>query len=136
MADGHLSKCKECQKSATKAARDANPDYYKAYDKGRANDPKRVQARKDYARTDAGLAATSAAKARYIVNNPLKRAAHILVRNALRAGKLVQSKVYEACDGTHKIEGHHDNYLEPLVVRWLCEACHKQWHRDNKAVYA
>jgi hypothetical protein len=26
------------------------------------------------------------------------------------------------------IHAHHDNYHEPLNVRWLCTRCHKQWH--------
>lgn len=24
---------------------------------------------------------------------------------------------------------------EPLEVRWLCEACHTEWHKNNKPIY-
>ena len=28
-------------------------------------------------------------------------------------------------------EAHHDNYDEPLKVRWLCFKHHRQWHREH-----
>jgi transposase-like protein len=27
---------------------------------------------------------------------------------------------------------HHDDYDQPLQVRWLCPACHRQHHKETK----
>jgi len=40
----------------------------------------------------------------------------------------------EVC-GALFTEGHHDDYNYPLVVRWLCIQCHKDWHRENTPIY-
>jgi transposase-like protein len=65
----------------------------------------------------------------------MKYAAHVIVRNAIRNGKFTQANNCSVCDSTEKIEGHHDDYTKPLEVRWLCEKCHKEWHRHNKPIY-
>lgn len=136
MLDGHLGKCKECQRSASRAARATNIDAYREYDRKRGGNPDRVAARKEYAKTDDGRLAGNKAKAAYSDRHPLRKAAHILTGNAIRDGRLVKPEAYESCGSTVKIEGHHDDYTKPLDVRWLCECCHKRWHRNNKPVYA
>jgi len=113
--DGLAHKCKECQKE---------------YDKKRLRDPKRMKMRRDYQKTENGKAAHNRATARWIEKNTIKRAAHIMVGNAIRDGKLTVLPC-EVCFSTHGIHGHHDDYSRPLDVRWLCTTCHSLWHRDN-----
>jgi|SRR5215472_1854332 len=47
-------------------------------------------------------------------------------RRARRLGKL-QPETCECC-GTAKVEMHHDDYTQPLQVRWLCKRCHVDLH--------
>lgn len=61
---------------------------------------------------------------------------------ALRKG-IVEKKTHcEECgstglfkDGRSAIQAHHDNYNEPLKVRWLCQKCHHLWHKTHKAIF-
>lgn len=135
MADGHLGKCKECQKAATRANREENIEYYRDYDKSRAMLPHRVKARLDYLETDDGKKARKRAASNYRCKHPKARAAHIIVGNAVRDGILIRPQAYESCGYTGKIEGHHDDYTKPLSVTWLCIPCHKAWHRTNSPIF-
>jgi len=135
MADGHLNKCIPCVKSRVKKHREANLEKIKAYDKARSNQPHRIQARKDYMQTDAGKKTKKKAIDAYHKRYPMKYAAQIITRNYVRDGKLIPATSCSVCSGTKKIEGHHDDYTKPLEVRWLCESCHKDWHRNNKPIY-
>ena len=36
----------------------------------------------------------------------------------------------EIC-GVEKAEAHHDDYNEPLKIRWLCFKCHRNWHKEH-----
>jgi len=135
MADGHLNKCAECVKSRVTKHREANLEKIQAYDKMRSKKPHRLQAIKDYAKTEAGKITRKKAGAAYIKRYPMKYAAHVLFGNAVRAGRIEKKSECSVCGSTEKIEGHHDDYTKPLDVRWLCEKCHKQWHRENKPIY-
>lgn len=127
--DGLSPKCKCCSS---------------AYDKSRANDPKRVKSRECYALTADGKEAAERAKNKWAANNkgkiyestklyreryPIKHKAHGMIAYAIKTGNLV-SKECEVC-GNKKTHAHHDDYSEPLNVRWLCDTHHKQWHAKN-----
>lgn len=67
--------------------------------------------------------------------------AHDLVETAIGNGSLVRPSLCSVCagggfmtDGRTVIQAHHDDYNKPLEVRWLCQRCHHEWHRNNKAV--
>lgn len=112
MKDGHLNKCKECTKNDAVNTRKANIDYYREYDRKRGN------------RQSDGY--TAEYRAKY----PNKYKAHCMVNNAIRGGKLFPEPC-EVCFCTHDLHAHHDDYLKPLNVRWLCAAHHSQWHKEN-----
>lgn len=114
--DGLAHKCRSCQKE---------------YDKARLNDPGRMKARRDYQKTENGKLRHKLANKDWINRNQIKRAAHIMVSNAVRDGKLEKSDSCQKCGSTQRVEGHHDDYSRPLVVRWLCRDCHSQWHEKN-----
>lgn len=50
--------------------------------------------------------------------NPSKYDAHLAVQRALKAGEL-EKLTCEVC-GIEAVDAHHDQYNEPLRVRWLC----------------
>lgn len=135
MADGHLNKCIDCVKSRVLKHREKNIERIREYDRQRGMLPHRVQERKEYAKTEQGKAAKKRAMQNYHERYPMKYAAHVIFRNAVRDGKV--QRVYECsvCGSTEKVEGHHDDYTKPLDVRWLCEKCHKQWHKHNEPIY-
>jgi hypothetical protein len=64
---------------------------------------------------------------RWIKRNPLKRAAQVMVNNAVRDGRLLKTPC-EACGSASHIQAHHEDYSNPLEVNWLCRSCHVQVH--------
>ena len=114
MKDGHVNKCKSCNKKDVAKHRLANIDKIRKYDRERGNNQPPGYVKE------------------WRKNNPLKYKAHNLVNNQIRAGNLI-SRPCEKC-GQIKTVAHHDDYNYPLEVRWLCQAHHKQWHVHNKAI--
>jgi len=69
-----------------------------------------------------------------------KRVQHI-VEKAIKKGALVNPNKCSACesenvfkDGRSGIQAHHCDYDNPLDVMWLCQPCHHNWHKENKAI--
>lgn len=63
------------------------------------------------------------------------------LEKALDRGDIAKPDACERCgskgrmrDGRSSIQAHHDDYNKPLAVRWLCQKCHHDWHRDNHAI--
>lgn len=111
MADGHVNKCKECNKRDVTDNRKGKIDYYRDYDRERGS-------RKTLEDTQ-----------KYRSENPKKYKAHSAVNYALRSGKLVKQPC-EICDriDTH---AHHCDYNKPLEVMWLCPVHHVEWHQKH-----
>lgn len=113
MADGHVNKCKECNKRDVAVNYSKKREQYAKYERERFKRPERKEQHKKYFR-----------KRREIF--PSKVKAHYTTTNAIRDGKLVR-KPCEVC-GEKKVEAHHHDYNKPLDVRWLCRAHHLEVH--------
>lgn len=64
----------------------------------------------------------------WIKKNPKKRKAHLILRNAVKRGKIIKSTICMKCRGEFKLSAHHNDYTKPLEVEWLCSSCHKLKH--------
>jgi len=132
MGDGHLNKCKQCTKNDATKNRLERIEYYRAYDKARASQPKRVLARQYYMKTEEGKIAHARANANWSFKHPNRRKASHVVSNAVRDGSI--SKEPCIICGSTRVEGHHPDYDRPLDVVWLCVRHHKDVHlmvKDN-----
>ena len=124
MADGHLNKCKACAKRDVHVNRGENLEYYRQYDRDRANLPKRVAARASYDEA-------------YIRTHPQRKTANVATNNALRDRRIKKTPC-EIC-GDPNSEAHHEDYSKPLEVRWLCKPHHYEaddLRRLNEAIEA
>jgi hypothetical protein len=106
------SKCKECRKARVRENRKYKIEHYRQYDRKRGN------------RQPAEYLAE------YRKKYPNKYRAHTLLNNHLRDGN-ISKKPCEVCGSSIGAHGHHDDYLVPLDVRWLCAVHHSQWHQVN-----
>ncbi len=132
---GYLRKCKECVKSRVKQHREQNLDKVREYDKKRASLPHRVEARKKYAKTEKGKESHLKSIQKYREKFPMVRAAHIIVGNAIRDGRLIVSDLCSVCNSQDNVHAHHDDYTKPYDIRALCAKCHTDWHRHNEPIY-
>ena len=115
MNDGHVNQCKLCEK-----------EYKKRYTRENTEKVRKLQKenRKKH------HSAIMEGKRIWRKNNPTKHTAHMVVSNAVLRGVLIKQPC-EVCRSTEKIHAHHDDYLKPLDVRWLCTIHHGEWHDKN-----
>ena len=143
---GNDKMCKVCRIEKIRIYRAENIEAIREYDRQRANLPHRVEARIAYSKSSRGIARQKAANAKYIRSphgsatskvakakwieaNPLKRAAHTILGNAVRDGKLAKPGFCSQCNKPGRIHGHHEDYYKPLDVIWLCSSCHRAHHK-------
>ena len=110
MSDGHVNKCKECNKKDVRENRFKKEAYYRKYDRSRGNRLPEGHCKK------------------YREKYPLKYKAHSAVRYAINSGKL-HKEPCQKCGSEDNPHAHHDDYAKPLNIRWLCAGCHSQWHK-------
>ena len=65
---------------------------------------------------------------------------HNFVNRAIAQGVLIPEPC-EVCgiygkddNGKRKVIAHHDDYNQPLQVRWLCHLHHGEWHKNNDPI--
>lgn len=117
MKDGHLNKCKECNKKDVSKNYADNIDYYKNYDAMRNDSNKRKEKALEY-------------QTNRREREPIKYKARTAVSNAIRDKKLFKQPCQEC--GNIKSQAHHEDYTKPLEVVWLCFICHRQEHNQLK----
>ena len=106
--------CLVCQsRAATKWARD--------------NPKRKLLGNKAYFQTAKGKAARQRQSRFRIKMHSEKRRANYRVQTAIRNGTLVRQPC-AVCE-TQPAEAHHENYLLPLDVVWLCKQHHDERHR-------
>lgn len=127
--DGLQNKCKECDSAYAKT--EERKRSMKAYDKSDAGKASHAKYHAKYSKTESGKAIRAKGNAKYQVANPVKKKAHYLLSYAIESEKIARPTICEECPSTKKIEGHHEDYSFPLVVRWLCQICHIAWHKEN-----
>ena len=118
MRDGHLNKCKECQKQNSTEARMRDLDGKRAYDRERAKLPHR---KASMVRTTKLLRE----------KEPLMAGAQRAVAREIKAGRLIRCPC-SRCGRTTNVHAHHDDYSKPLDVTWLCPPCHAVRHAEQK----
>lgn len=110
--DGLQPVCKSCD------ARKRQDRYFGNHEAEKAK-------RREYQKTELGKLLHGAAVAAWRKRSPDRRAAHIALDNAIRAGRVVRQPCFVCGE---KAEAHHPNYDAPLDVIWLCDEHHKQAH--------
>lgn len=132
--DGYQAWCKLCIREVQQALppltiekRRKNAERYREW-----AEPRRVALREKRAVWYREHAEERRAKAReYYHVNKLKKRAHGIVREALKNGTLVKPASCSKCGKlSEHIEGHHDDYEQPLVVEWLCISCHRRLNSE------
>ena len=115
MLDGHVNKCKECNKNDVTANRNKNIEKIRAYDRERGKIPERIKTNTEINRA-------------WRAEDRRRTAAHSAVARAIRNGSLLRLPCIRC--GADKSLAHHEDYDKPLEVMWLCQACHKQRHKE------
>ncbi len=118
MADGHVNKCKECNKNDSTTNRNKNLEKIRAYDRARSKEPERIKAATEITRA-------------WRAEDARRNVAHSLVAKAIRNGTLVRQPCVRCAEA--KSLAHHEDYDHPLTVMWLCQACHKQRHKELRS---
>lgn len=122
MLDGHLGKCKTCTKICVHKNRNKNIEHYRQYDIRRSKQTHRIALNKKIGNS-------------WDEKYPIKYRAKSAVNNARRDGRLNKAEACSSCKKTGiRIYGHHSDYSKPLDVIWLCQVCHKEWHKNNEAI--
>lgn len=99
-ADGLLGDCKKCKRIKIQQWRDKTPQYNKLHCR------------------------------KFKIENPEKRAAHLAIARALRAG-IVIKKPCSICGDTTS-ESHHEDYTKQLDVIWFCRTHHAEHHANKR----
>ena len=82
--------------------------------------------RQDIGALSSKVIALQQANKRWQELQPLRKAATVILNNAIKYKKIIKPKLCQAHDCTEtKVEGHHPDYGHPLSVVWLCNKHHR-----------
>ncbi len=120
MKDGHFNKCISCAKNDSIKNREINSDYYKEYDsfRGKTRKKKSIDIGREFRK-----------KWEFLNQDAVR--CHKEVAKAIKSGLLDKPIVCPKCNivlDKSKIHAHHEDYLKPLDVVWMCYKCHAKHH--------
>jgi len=119
MSDGHVNKCKECNKNDVMEHRLKNLEKLRQYDRNRGKNPDRRKANTEITKI-------------WRSEDRRRQKAHNAVSGAIKKGILIREPCCR-CNETKSL-AHHEDYDRPLDVMWLCQPCHKQRHKEINAL--
>ena len=156
IGDGHENKCIKCTCLAQKDP--IKRDRANELRRKRGNTEKAKEATKAWAKTKKGKSSAKRRRDKYLSNPtnkekslacqalyrktsafkkaiikhrnkyPERRAAQIIISNAIQTGALIRPSYCSICDTKCIPEGHHTDYTKPLDVIWVCKKCHTDYH--------
>lgn len=115
MADGHVNKCKLCNKKDVTDNRNNNLERFREYDRVRGKNADRIKATTEITRA-------------WREEDKRRSKAHSAVARAIKLGLLIREICMRCAEP--KTVGHHEDYDKPLEVMWLCQPCHKKRHKE------
>ena len=131
MADGHLNICKPCTKIRVAARAEVKREEIRKYDRLRGRTEKRKAKSRLWQKQNKEKCNERARS--YYRKNSVKRRARSVMSWALVCGKIAKSIHCSDCNVSGvRLEAHHEDYLAPLSVIWLCVDCHHKRHRKYK----
>ncbi len=142
--DGHRPECRTCQ--AIQAKKYSSQPHIKAIKKKYGSQPHRRAIAKEYSsqphrkaitkeykrklyQTEAGKLSRAKWAKKYwkkFPNARTSRSYYFTHKHKIA----ILDKCQECGDGT-LIEAHHCDYNKPMDVIYLCNSCHKAWHKNN-----
>jgi len=122
MLDGHLNKCKSCNK---KDSEDRRKEKEKDVNWVLSERKRHREKSRKYREAGKASKADQEYKNKWAKQNPEKIKAHRIVNSALRSGKIHRHPCF-ICG--NKAQAHHDDYSKPLEVIWVCPKHHAEIH--------
>jgi len=115
---GITSQCKKCHCKTTIKTKDLNKSRVRAKKRARKIRIENPEYLRFYER-----------KRKRIKSN--KTVARYILNRAVKSGKISKPNICEICLKNSKITAHHEDYRQPLKVKWLCYECHAILHRKQ-----
>jgi len=128
-----MKKCRQCKKKFDiKNLIKSCVSYYKRkkylYFSCNPCNTKRV---KIYRKTISGNEKIKKIASKQYLKYKLKQSARMKFNRFLAKNPSIKPVRCEKCLKNKKLDAHHENYLKPLEVIWLCRLCHIHLHRPK-----
>lgn len=125
---------KEREKERKKQWREQNALHCAEYQKQHylKNRDAYLQKEKERRSTKAGKLQRILLNRKYRVKYPIKYRARDMLNDAIRRGKITRHPCY-VCGSSINVHGHHEDYLKPLEVIWLCVRHHQERHKEAQS---
>ena len=81
-----------------------------------------------YRKTLSGKLATYRSSRKYMLKHKKSVSAWMKVNYKLNKGTIKKPKVCSICKKKKKLDAHHEDYVKPYEITWVCRLCHKKIH--------